>query len=43
MSRAVSYEHEDTEWRRAVAPMTEWERAPYDDHQTYADVHRGNE
>ncbi|MEE3066533.1 MAG: hypothetical protein VYA67_21760 [Actinomycetota bacterium] len=26
------------EWRAAVADMTEMERAPYDDPQTYADT-----
>jgi len=33
--------HEAGEWRRAVAAMTEVERAPYEEPQTYADVHGG--
>jgi hypothetical protein len=30
--------HEADEWRRAVASMTEWERAPFDDPVVYADL-----
>ncbi len=36
-------DHEATEHRLAVAALTEWERAPYDDPQTYADAHQGTE
>jgi hypothetical protein len=39
----VSREPEDTEWHLAVAAMSEVERAPYDDPETYADTHWGAE
>jgi hypothetical protein len=34
-------EHEAAEHHLAVAALTEWERAPYDDPETYADTHWG--
>ncbi|RFZ15058.1 hypothetical protein VIMS_02488 [Mycobacterium marinum] len=33
-----AYEHELTEWQRARTAMTECERAPFDDPETYADM-----
>jgi hypothetical protein len=30
---------EGDEWRTAVAALTEQEQAPYDDPETYADIH----
>lgn len=34
----MAHEHEVTEWRAAVIDMSEVERAPYDEPQTYADT-----
>ena len=34
-------EHEATEHHLAVGAMSEWERAPYDDPETYADTDWG--
>jgi hypothetical protein len=30
----------DPEYHIAVAALTEWDWAPYDDPQTYTDIHR---
>lgn len=35
----MAYGHEQAEWRRAVADMTEWDWAAYDEPETYADTH----
>lgn len=35
---AVSYEHEHAEWHCAVNDLSEFDRAPYDDPQTYDDT-----
>ncbi|BDB42838.1 MULTISPECIES: hypothetical protein [Mycobacterium] len=33
---------DDTEWRAAVAELTEWDHAATDDPRTYADLHSLN-
>lgn len=36
--RLMAHEHEHAEWGRAVSDLSEFDYAPYDDPQTYADT-----